>query len=275
MPSKPAKYGLKFWLLADASSYYVLNLQIYTGKDESQTEELGMHVVLSLTSHLYKTDRNVICDNFFTSLNLARKLSLERMTLVGTIRSNKREVPKELLEVKQKKFHKSTFAYSEDGIQMVSYKAKKNKNVVLLLSHHSSNILNESNKRKPETILYNNATKGGIDCVDKRVGTYSVKHPSKRWHVPVWCNTLDLTCYIAFVLYSNVFPNHHHKQSHRRRLFLSDLGIALRRSYREERSFTIALCSSQNQTAQISSQPRKRQRCELCPRTDDNKTSKR
>ena len=40
---------------------------------------------------------------------------------------------------------------------MVSYKAKKNKNVFLLSSHHLSNILNESNKRKPETILYNRA----------------------------------------------------------------------------------------------------------------------
>ena len=65
MPSKPEKYGLKFWLLADASSYYVSNLQMYTGKDESRAEELGMHVVHSLTSHLYGTGRNITCDNFF------------------------------------------------------------------------------------------------------------------------------------------------------------------------------------------------------------------
>ena len=72
MLSKPTKYGLKFWLLADASSYYVSNLQMYTGKDELQTEGLDMHVVLSLTSHLYGTGRNVTCVNFFTSLKLAR-----------------------------------------------------------------------------------------------------------------------------------------------------------------------------------------------------------
>ena len=108
-----------------------------------------MHVVFSLTSHLYGTRRNVTYENFFTSLKLARKLSLEKMKLVGTIHSNRGEVPKELPEVKQKKLHESTFAYLKDGIQMVSYKAKKNKNVVLLSSQHSSNILNESNKRKP------------------------------------------------------------------------------------------------------------------------------
>ena len=29
--SKPAKYGLKLWLLCDSSTSYVLNAQIYTG----------------------------------------------------------------------------------------------------------------------------------------------------------------------------------------------------------------------------------------------------
>ena len=81
----------KFLFLADASIYYVSYLQMYTRKDESQTDELGMDVVLSLTSHLNGTGRNVTCNNFFTSLKLTRKLSLERMTLVGTICSNKRE----------------------------------------------------------------------------------------------------------------------------------------------------------------------------------------
>ena len=117
---------------------------------------------------------------------------------------------------------------------MVSYKTKYIKNLVLRSSQHSLNILNESNKRKPGTILYYNATKGGVDCVHEQVGTYSVKYTSKRWYVPVWCNILNLTCYSAFVLYSDVFPNHHQKQSHRRKWFLSDLGIALSQSYRDD-----------------------------------------
>ena len=67
---------------------------------------------------------------------------------------------------------------------------------LFLSSQHSSNILNESNKKKPETILYYNATKGGVDCVDERVGKYSVKYTSKRCHVLVWCNILNLTYYM-------------------------------------------------------------------------------
>ena len=135
MPSKPTKYGLKFWFLADASSYYVSNFQMYTGKDESRTEELGMHVVPSLTSQLYGTGRNVTCDNFFTKLKLARKLLLERMTLVGTIRSNRKEIPKELPEVKQKKLHDSTFL-----IQKMEYRwfHTKQKRIKMLFSYQVS-----------------------------------------------------------------------------------------------------------------------------------------
>ena len=35
IPSKPAKYGLKFWLLCDSSSYYIYSMEMYTGKDEA------------------------------------------------------------------------------------------------------------------------------------------------------------------------------------------------------------------------------------------------
>jgi len=36
--------------------------------------------------------RTVTADNFFTSISLATKLLAKRTTLVGTIRSNKREL---------------------------------------------------------------------------------------------------------------------------------------------------------------------------------------
>ena len=275
MPSKPAKYGLKFWIVADANSYYVSDIEMYTGKDEERTRELGMHIVLKLTAHLHGTGRNVTCDNFFTSLNLARELSFKRMSLVGTIRSNRREVPKELWEIKKRGLYESVFAYSEEGMQIVSYKAKKNKNVFLLSSQHKDEKLSEGKTKKPEVILYYNSTKGGVDCVDERVGTYSVKYTSKRWHVPVWCNLLDLTCYNAFILYTCVFPNYQNGKSHKRRLFLSELGMALSQKYRESRKANTSSSNpEEDRLAPAPSVPsKKRARCKACPRGRDRKSS--
>ena len=33
MPAKPNKYGIKFWMAADSSNGYVLNFDVYLGKE--------------------------------------------------------------------------------------------------------------------------------------------------------------------------------------------------------------------------------------------------
>ena len=270
MPSKPAKYGLKFWILGDANSFYVSNIDMYTGKDEGRTENLGMHVVLKLSQHLHMSGRNITCDNFFTSLKLARELKTKNISIVGTIRNNRREVPKEFREIKNKKLFDSDFAYNQGGIQLTSYKAERNKTALVLSSQHNDNIISNGEKKKPEVILYYNDTKGGVDCVDERVATYSVKYISKRWHVTVFCNIIDLSCYNAYVLYTLVHPNYQHGKSHNRRIFLSDLGMALSRQYRESRQARII---SPQRSVSSCVVPQKRARCAFCSRNQDKKSS--
>ena len=48
MPQKPAKFGIKFWLICDADTYYVLQVFPYTGKTGRIEEGLGDHVVMKL-----------------------------------------------------------------------------------------------------------------------------------------------------------------------------------------------------------------------------------
>ena len=52
LPSKPAKYGLKFWQLCDSSSFYCYNAIFYCGKDEERPTNvsLGQHVVVSCST---------------------------------------------------------------------------------------------------------------------------------------------------------------------------------------------------------------------------------
>ena len=82
MPRKPAKYGLKFWVLADAQSYYVSYASMYTGKDQTAdcgSRSLGKQVVINATRHVPE-GRNVATDNFFTSLPLVRELRKQSLT---------------------------------------------------------------------------------------------------------------------------------------------------------------------------------------------------
>ena len=48
MSSKPDKFGIKFWILADVETKYCYNVLPYLGKDKTRTTGLGTHVVMKL-----------------------------------------------------------------------------------------------------------------------------------------------------------------------------------------------------------------------------------
>jgi hypothetical protein len=101
MPNKPHKFGIKFWLAVDVNSKYVINGFPYLGKNETQASTpLGEFVVLKLAKPYLHEGRNIITDNFFMSIPLAKKLVAKRTSLVGIIRANKRELPKPAKERK-------------------------------------------------------------------------------------------------------------------------------------------------------------------------------
>ena len=231
MPSKPARHGLKFWLACDSENYYCCNLQFYCGKDETRDLPLGEHVVLSLTDFLKNSGRNVTCDNFFTSLTLAQKLRVRGMTIVGTVRGNRRELPRQVTSTLHRPLYSMTQATNNDDenckVLLVSYMAKKNRVVNLMSTTHRKSIAETTEKQKPDVILYYNQTKGGVDAADERLMTYTVKFKTRRWHVVVFCNILDMSAFNGFVVHSLFDPQWNSKKLHRRRLFLLELGNEL------------------------------------------------
>lgn len=55
IPSKPAKYGIKLWVAADAETYYAYNMQVYVGRDRNCAPEVnqGSRVVLEMTEGIF------------------------------------------------------------------------------------------------------------------------------------------------------------------------------------------------------------------------------
>ncbi|CAF3505551.1 unnamed protein product, partial [Rotaria sp. Silwood2] len=91
MPKKLAKYGIKFWLLSDVDTRYVLALELYTGK-------IG-NVVLRLIDQLSSNIQqgcNVTYDRYFTDFNLAQALLERKMTSLGVVDHKRSFVPIEL-----------------------------------------------------------------------------------------------------------------------------------------------------------------------------------
>lgn len=61
--------------------------------------------------------------------------------------------------------------------------------------------LSDSDKKLPESVMYYNKTKAGVDAVDQMARMYSVRAGTRRWPVHVFYNILDLAAINAWVIY--------------------------------------------------------------------------
>lgn len=141
-------------------------------------------------------------DNWFTSVPLATQLLSPpiNMTLVGTLRRDKPEIPPEMKEPGDRPIGSSRFSF--DGHKtMVSYKTKKKKVVLLLSTTHDNPAINPRSK-KPEIIECYNATKGAVDSLDQMCNNMSCSRKTRRWSLSVFygmINIMLVNCYVIYV----------------------------------------------------------------------------
>ena len=211
MPSKPAKYGIKFWVLVDVVSSYVLVIDPYLGKDESSTPRGGVSVGESVVQKLvsqysYKEKRVLVCDNFFSSIDLAASLYNKGIHFVGTLRKNKKEIPNEFQPNRQRAIESSLFGFSKN-LSLVSYVPKKSRAVLVLSTHHHEAVVSsEKDGKKPEIILLYNQLKGGVDTADHLIENFSCRRKTNRWTFNVLQYLLDVAAHNAFCLYKTKCP---------------------------------------------------------------------
>ena len=155
MPSKPRKYGVKIFWACESTTGFALNGIIYTGKpvDGPPHKNLAFDIVFELVKPFANTGREIVTDRFFTSHMLAKSLLEMKLTLLGTIKSGRKEIPKCLRDVKTRELHSSFSLYDHDNkIVLCSYVPKKNRNVLMLSSSHCETQISQ-HERKP-TIRY-------------------------------------------------------------------------------------------------------------------------
>ncbi|KAJ4442327.1 hypothetical protein ANN_03913, partial [Periplaneta americana] len=58
-----------------------------------------------------------------------------------------------------------------------------------------------ASKKPPETVMFYNETKCGVDIVDQMARLYAVKYGCRRWPMQVFFNVLDLAAINAWILY--------------------------------------------------------------------------
>ena len=185
------------------------------------------------------------------------------MTIVGTVRKNKKFLPCEF-QNKGGDEGDIRFLY-QDKVTIVKYNPKKNKSVVLLSTLHRDGSIDEETG-KPEIITYYNQSKGGVDTLDQLIRCYSCKGKPNRWPVALFYNMLDIAAYNSYLLYANRHPEFrmaHKKQA--RREFLKLLTDQLLPPVKVP-DFNISVPKKQKTDAA------QRKWCQLCNRSERKKS---
>jgi hypothetical protein len=222
---KPAKYGIKIFSLTDARIPYSYNLEIYVGTQPEGPFVLSnkpVDVVKRLVHPIKGSGRNITFDNWFCNYNLVSDLKAMKLSMVGTLRSNKPQIPL-AFKRKRKEEKSSIFGFQKDAT-LVSYVPKQNKNVFLLSSLHFDGKIDDEtgNQKKPEIITFYNHTKCGVDVVDQMCAAYNVSRATKRWPMVIFfsmLNTAGINSQILFTSNKNKVKS--------RRDFLRQLAVSL------------------------------------------------
>ena len=101
---KPIKWGIKHWVLADSSTAYVVDFNIYSGKEagrEISAHGLRYDVVRKFMRDYENQGYHLYADNFYSSMTLAKHLFQQGILFTGTILENRKDFPASLKNGKQ------------------------------------------------------------------------------------------------------------------------------------------------------------------------------
>ncbi|KAJ8939842.1 hypothetical protein NQ314_010971 [Rhamnusium bicolor] len=166
--SKPNRYGLKIFALSDAKLFYTSHMEVYVGRNHeagSYCLDTGTKAVSERACHhLIGSHRNVTTDNWYTSTELGLSLKEKGLTLLGTIKGRRKEIPTIFARNVNRPVGSSMFGFGCGGT-LVSYIPKKGKNVLLYSTMHHGDDVDKATG-KPDMILMYNSTKSGqyINC---------------------------------------------------------------------------------------------------------------
>lgn len=212
--NKPVRWGFKLWCRADAETGYLFEFDLYTGKRTSGTEYgLGESVVIQLTKKLDGLGCEIYIDNFFNSPLLQYRLISQNTKLCGTVRTNRKYLPKTAPADKNMK-RGDIYTTSYHGITFVKWMDNK---AVHLLTNFLPPAETETVKRRmagsaekidvrcPKIVSHYNKNMGGVDLMDQRKVYYEVDRRSKiKYYLRLFFDLFDIAVNNAYIIYTKL-----------------------------------------------------------------------
>ncbi|KAL1425610.1 hypothetical protein MTO96_019037 [Rhipicephalus appendiculatus] len=188
LPMKPIKRGYKVCCRADSKTGYLLQFEVYEGKNASRpaNQSLAEHVVLSLSENV-KPGTQLFFDNYFTCTKLMETLAERSILAAGTVRTNRKDLPVELKQ--NNKLKKGEYIWRTKG-QVTAYQWHDTKDVHLLSNFHDPTETVEVPRKLtngstvavtcPKAVADYNLWMGAVDRFDQKRNAYTSDRRSKK-----------------------------------------------------------------------------------------------
>ena len=134
-------------------------------------------------------------DRYFTSVTFAECALDCNFTIVGTIRHDRKGIPKELKAMKNRdETSVLYFHHGEKNVMVVSYIDKKKSgkiNITGLTTLYDTVKVSNNKISKPHVLVMYDHTKGSVDIVDLLSTHHTTRIKSKRWPLNAFVFILD------------------------------------------------------------------------------------
>lgn len=210
MPAKPTKYGIKLWMRANPENGYTHEFQVYTGK-ENNTPEVGLstRVVLDMSRKIWGRNHIVNIDNYFTSPDLLKRLLKQKTYARGTVRQNRKEFPKQMLQKKDVK-QQGEYKTAQKGELTATVWMDKKPIFMLSTAEDPATIASTVQRKSrggepkevpaPSVIQHYNNNMNGVDVADQLRTEYCTYRTSKKWWRYLFWFLFDVAVTNGFVM---------------------------------------------------------------------------
>ena len=193
-------------------------MDIYLGRKQTPEFNLGLgeEVVLQLTKDLERSFCTVYFDNFFNSPKLIEKLFQKGIYGIGTVRANRKQMPK-MIDDKQMKRGDCEFLFSGNTM---ACKWMDNRSVLLLSSalEGMNDILSVQRRERgfktkssvpcPKVAKVYNSSMGTVDLMEQRTAAYCLgRKTSVRFYLRIFSDLMDIACVNSYLIYNMKHPN--------------------------------------------------------------------
>lgn len=208
---KRHRYGVKVFKLCFKPGY-TYNFEIYCGHQHGNEKITPKSVAVSLCENIFDKGHTLCVDNWYTSIDLAQEFLARNTHVIGTIRSNRRKISKEVV---QKKLQRGEVFAKEnrDGITLMKWKDKRD--VLMLSTKHSVETVtvrkHGSDRVKPKLIVDYNDAKSSVDISDQMTAYCNPLRKTLKWYKKVALEFfLNTSVVNAWILYNT---RHHESVS--------------------------------------------------------------